>query len=100
MPDICSSGAYERFARLGREINAADEQDDDKIASKKFLSAVVCLKEELKVPTLENYGINKKEYRAMIDKMAQDAIDSGSPANTRRTVTKKDIEDIYRNMMQ
>ncbi len=93
------SGAYEQFAILGREIGVADEQDDDETASKKFLSAITHLKEELKIPTLETYGINKEDYWAVINKMAQDAIDSGSPANTRRTVTKKDIEAIYRRVM-
>lgn len=94
------SGAYERFAILGREIGVADEQEDEEIASKKFLSAIISLKEELKIPTLETYGISKEDYWAVIDKMAQDAIDSGSPANTRRTVTKTDIEAIYRRVMQ
>lgn len=94
------SGAYERFATLGRETGSATDLDDDETAAKKFLSAVVCLIEKLEIPSLEGYGISKEEYLAVIEKMAQDAVDSGSPANTRREVMKEDIVAIYKRVMQ
>lgn len=93
------SGAYARFAVLGRETGNAIESDDDGTAANKFLSAIVSLIEELKIPTIEAYGINREEYSKVIEKMAQDAMDSGSPANTRRNVTKEDIIDIYKRLM-
>lgn len=93
-------GAYERFAVLGREIGAADAADDIKTASNKFLSAVGRFIEELEIPSLEACGICREDYWNSIDKMAQDAMDSGSPVNTRRTVTKKEIETIYKNVMK
>lgn len=52
------------------------------------------------IPTLEEYGINKDEFLGCADKMAQDAIDSGSPSNTRRNITKENIINIYNQLWE
>lgn len=91
-------GAYDRFAVLGRAIGAAGESDSDEEASKKFLAAVEGICSELKTPSLEEFGIDKEEFFKVIDKMAYDAMDSGSPQNTQKEVTKEDVEQIYRNL--
>ena len=92
------SGAYDRFGELGRSIGAASAQDTDKDASEKFLVAVAELTEELETPTLEQYGIEKDAFFQVIGKMAHDAMESGSPQNTRRNVTQADVEQMYRNL--
>ena len=92
------SGAYDRFAELGRSIGAASSEDSDKEASEKFLAAVVKLTEELETPTLAEFGIDKEAFFQVIEKMAYDAMESGSPQNTRRTVTQADVEQMYRNL--
>ncbi len=91
-------GAYERFAQLGRSIGAASAEDADKEAAEKFLAAVEGLTKELETPTLEEFGIDKEEFFRVIDKMAYDALESGSPQNTCREVSKEDIEQMYRNL--
>lgn len=91
-------GAYERFAQLGRSIGAASAEDADKEAAEKFLAAVEGLTKELETPTLEEFGIDKEEFFRVIDKMANDALESGSPQNTCREVSKEDIEQMYRNL--
>ena len=91
-------GAYDRFADLGRAIGAANDADSDKEASEKFLQAVVDICDELETPTLEEYGINKEEFFNVIDKMAHDAMDSGSPQNTQREITQADVEQMYKNL--
>lgn len=92
------SGAYDRFGELGRSIGAASAQDTDRDASEKFLAAVAELTEELETPTLEQYGIEKEAFFQVIGKMAHDAMESGSPQNTRRNVTQADVEQMYRNL--
>lgn len=92
------SGAYDRFGELGRSIGAASAQDTDRDASEKFLAAVAGLTEELETPTLEQYGIEKEAFFQVIGKMAHDAMESGSPQNTRRNVTQADVEQMYRNL--
>lgn len=93
-------GAYDRFADLGRNIGAAATEDSDKEASEKFLAAVVALTQELETPTLAEFGIDKEAFFNVIEKMAYDAMDSGSPQNTQREITQADVEQMYRNLWQ
>ena len=91
-------GAYERFAELAKAIGAAAEKDSDKAAAEKLIAAIHELCAFCEVPTLEEYGINKSKFFASMDKMASDALDSGSPANTIKPVSKADILEIYRSL--
>lgn len=91
-------GAFSRFADLGRAVKVADETDEDEVAAQKFLDAVDELCEALETPSLEEFGINKEEFFAVIDKMSFDAMDSGSPQNSRKEVTQADVAQIYRNL--
>lgn len=91
-------GAYERFAELGRAIGAASDADSEKEASQKFLAAVVDLTKELEIPTLEEFGVDREAFFHAIGKMASDAMDSGSPQNTRRAISQADIEQMYKNL--
>lgn len=91
-------GAYDRFAELGRAVGVASDSDSDKEASEKFLAAVEAIVKELETPTLAEFGIDKEEFFKVIDKMAFDAMDSGSPQNTMREVTEEDVKQIYRNL--
>ena len=91
-------GAYDRFADLGRAIGVADATDEDKAAAEKFLSAIEGIVKELETPTLAEFGIDKDEFFKVIDKMAYDAMDSGSPQNTMREVSEEQVKQIYRNL--
>lgn len=91
-------GAYSRFATLGREIGAASEKDGDPEAGRKFLDAVCELTKKLRIPTLAEYGIDKNTFMSAVEKMAGDAMASGSPQNTRREITKEDIKAIYQSL--
>lgn len=91
-------GAYDRFADMARAIGVADDKDDDKAAAEKFISECKKLCDICEIPTLEGYGINKDEFFSKMDKMAGDAVASGSPANTIKTVEKEDVLNIYKNL--
>ena len=93
-------GAYGRFAALGREIGVSSEQESDADAANAFLSAVCGICKECEIPTLAGYGIDKEAFFAVIDKMAEDAIASGSPANTRKAVTKEDVVEMYKKLWE
>lgn len=92
------SGTYERFADLGKAVGVAAETDSDKEASEKFLNAVIGLTKELETPTLEEFGVNKEEFFKVIDKMAYDAMESGSPQNTQREISEEQIKEIYKKL--
>lgn len=91
-------GAYNRFGDLGRAIGVAAANDSDEEASKKFLAAVEALTAELETPTLEAHGIDRDAFFAVIDKMAFDAMASGSPQNTIREVSEEQVKEIYRKL--
>jgi alcohol dehydrogenase class IV len=91
-------GAYSRFAEMGRAIGAASPADSDETAAKKFLDAAAALVEELETPTLEAYGIDRAAFFDNIEKMAHDAMESGSPQNTLRPITQADVEQMYKNL--
>lgn len=91
-------GCYERFADIARLIGAADEDSSDVDAAKAFLHALDEICNACEIPTLEEYGIKKDEFFAVIDKMSDDAIASGSPANTIKSVNKEDVVKIYKKL--
>lgn len=92
-------GAKERFAKLGLAIGVASEEDSLTIASEKFLQAVEQLCSRLETPTLMEYGINREEFLGLVDKMAGDAMESGSPQNSRKQVSKEDVIGIYKGLV-
>lgn len=91
-------GAYDRFADMAITIGAASAKDDKKAAAKKFIDACIKLCEICEIPTLEKYGIDKAEFFEVMDKMADDALASGSPSNTIKDITKEDILNIYKSL--
>lgn len=91
-------GAYDRFADLGRAIGAAKDEDSDEAAAEKFLTEIENITKVLETPTLEEYGIDREKFFSVIDKMAFDAMASGSPQNTKRDLSEEDVKQIYRNL--
>lgn len=92
------SGAYEKFANLGRETGAASDSDSDETAAEKFIDSLQNICDVCEIPTLEQYGIDRAEYYSKITKMATDAVESGSPANTVKEVTVDDCIEIYKKL--
>ena len=94
---FAAEGAPERFASAARAVGASDNADD-RTAAQGFLTALEKLCRTVGIPTLAEYGIDRERFFAAMDKMADDALASGSPANTIREVTKQDILDIYASL--
>lgn len=92
------SGAYEKFANLGRETGVASDSDSDETAAEKFIDSLQSICDVCEIPTLEQYGIDRDEYYSKISKMATDAVASGSPANTVKKVTVDDCIEIYKKL--
>ena len=92
------SGAYEKFANLGRETGVASDSESDETAAEKFIDSLQSICDVCEIPTLEQYGIDRDEYYSKISKMATDAVASGSPANTVKEVTVDDCIEIYKKL--
>ena len=93
-------GDYPAFADLARAIGAADAGTPDPEAAAALIGAVNSLCKTCRVPTLAEYGINREDFFRVIDKMAEDAIASGSPANTMKPVTREDVIRIYQSLWE
>ncbi|NLU53243.1 MAG: iron-containing alcohol dehydrogenase [Clostridiaceae bacterium] len=91
-------GCYERFAAISRIIGAADDKSDDKEAAEAFIKKLSELCKHLKILSLKEYGICKDEFDKFKDKMAQNAMASGSPSNAIKEVTGEDILKIYNKL--
>lgn len=92
------SGAYEKFANLGRKTGVASDSDSNETAAEKFIDSLQNICDVCEIPTLEQYGIDRDEYYSKISKMATDAVASGSPANTVKEVTVDDCIEIYKKL--
>lgn len=91
--------AADRFADLARAIGVAGPEDADMDAAEKFIRACGELCQSCHIPTPEEYGIDRDAFLEKIPKMTQDALASGSPANTRKELTAEDIETIYKSLV-
>ena len=91
--------AADRFADLGRAIGVADAETADMEAAERFIRACGELCRSCRIPTPEEYGIDREEFLAKIPKMTEDALASGSPANTRKELSAEDITVIYKSLL-
>ena len=89
-------GAYSRFADMARAIGKATAEDSDEEAAKKFIDACDEICKTCNVSTLQEFGVDKEKFFENMSKMADDALASGSPANTIKETTKDDILTIYK----
>jgi alcohol dehydrogenase class IV len=92
------TAAEVRYAQCARTIGVASESDSDAQAGRKLVDALFARNRELEVPSPKNFGIPEVQYFSLIPTMAEQALASGSPQNNPRVPTKKEIEDIYRQI--
>lgn len=95
---FAAQGAPERFASLARAVGAASEESSDVDAAQALIHRLAELTQALQIPTLEAYGISKDAFQGLMDTMAEEALQSGSPANTLREVTKADVLTMYQSL--
>ena len=71
---------------------------EEKAAANAFFVKLEEICKICKVPDLRSYGIAESDYFRVIDKMAKDAWDSGSPSNAPGNITVSDIKEIYESL--
>lgn len=91
-------GAIGEFAFLAKELELVHDEVEDRAAADIFVKSIIDLINKLNIQTLEEYGVDRVEFFSNLDKMATDALASGSPANTQRIPTKEDIIKIYQKL--
>ena len=87
--------AEARYAEAARIIGVAAPGDPDAAAAEKLADGLAALNRDLGVPTPAGFGIDKTEWDAKLDLMADQALASGSPANNPRVPSKDEIVALY-----
>ena len=87
--------ATERLAVIGRLL-----RPDLATFSNSELADVVAVEikklcNDLKIPNMKAYGIDKERFGQVVSKMATDALASGSPGNNPRVPSHEEIVDLY-----
>ncbi|MGO3733348.1 MAG: iron-containing alcohol dehydrogenase [Vagococcus sp.] len=88
--------AEKDLAELARLILTNVEGKSDEMLTDELIIRVKELCSNLEIPNMEGWGIDKEEFYAAIDKMATDAIASGSPANNPRVPTHEEVVELYK----
>ncbi len=92
------SGATARMNNLAKEIGVYRPGMTADEGAEAFVVATVALLRTLNIKTPAEFGINRDDFSRLIPKMADDALASGSPGNTRRVPNKDDIMELYHKL--
>ena len=94
---FASAGVPDRFAAISRYCGLSDDPNDE-TAAESLIKRIHELLAELHIPAMSELGIGKNAYYGVLDKMADDALASGSPQNTWRQPSKQDIIALYKEV--
>ncbi len=89
--------APDRYAQIARTLGCTDAESNDTDACNDLIQYLEELNRFLELPRLSQCrGVTKKKFDQQVEKMASDAIASGSPANNPRVPDEKEIVELYR----
>ena len=90
-------GALARYSTVARTLGWARAADGDEAAVGMLLDGVAELNGRLEIPRLRDFpGIDAARFDRSLEKMAADALASGSPQNNPVVPTVDDIVALYR----
>lgn len=92
--DFTKDAAVQRFADIGRHILENKDLSDEQLAEE-LVKKIMGLCRSLNIPSIKEWGIEKQAFESAINKMATDAIASGSPGNNPKVPTQEEIERLY-----
>ena len=89
-------GALERYAEVARVMRLATSADSAAAAGDKLVAGLIALNSRLKVPRFgASPGVERARFEAVKNKMAADAMASGSPQNNPLVPTTEQIVSLY-----
>ncbi len=90
------SASVERYATVARLLGCCPSQVADEHAAESLVEGLEQLNADLDVPRLRDCrGVEETRFRALLSKMAGDALASGSPQNNPRIPTAEEIVSLY-----
>lgn len=90
------AGATERYAMIADKKGLAPPDDAPESAARRLASGLEALNSQLGIPSLRKCpGIERGEFEKVLDRMAEDALTSGSPQNNPVVPTAAQIRELY-----
>jgi alcohol dehydrogenase len=90
------AGALKRYADVARVMRLATSADSDTAAGERLVTGLAALNTRLEVPRLGACpGVERARFEEVKDKMAADAMASGSPQNNPVVPTAQQIVELY-----
>ncbi|MBL9208358.1 MAG: iron-containing alcohol dehydrogenase [Opitutaceae bacterium] len=90
-------GAPDRYATVARTLGWAQPETEDNDAAASLADGLEALNRRLNIPRLRDYPrMEEGRFRALLEKMAGDALASGSPQNNPVVPTAGQIVELYR----
>ena len=90
--------APERYADCAKAMGVAHIDDSHEVANQKLVQALAEINKDLKVPTLAEFGVDRKYFDEVVQTMAEQAIASGSPSNNPITPTIAEMISLYKQL--
>ncbi len=89
-------GSIQRYATVARAMGCATGGQSAQAAAEALVEGLEQLNVDLQVPRLgQCRGVNEKSFKDGVQKMAHDALASGSPQNNPRVPSDQEIVDLY-----
>ena len=85
-----------RYARVAQAMGENVEGLTTLEAANLAARSIKRLVQDIKIPSLQELGVDKEKLGKLAPQMAEDAIASGSPANNPRQATKEEIIELYK----
>ncbi len=96
LENILTDESRSRFAECYKTMGY--EYSDEQDGIDKLLTKIKQVTQKLQVPTLSQFGIEVEEYFSKIEIMAEQALASGSPANSPKALSKEEIMNLYKKL--
>lgn len=88
--------AVNRFAKIGRIMHPESEDLSEERLADLTIASIKRLCRDLQIPNMRQYGIDEEQFAQAVEKMARDALASGSPGNNPRVPSHAEIVRLYR----
>lgn len=90
--------APERYADCAKAIGCAHADDAIEVANQKLIKTLIAINQDLKVPTLAEFGVDKHYFDEVVQTMAEQALASGSPSNNPIVPTLEQMVSLYQQL--
>ncbi|AZU62270.1 iron-containing alcohol dehydrogenase [Neobacillus mesonae] len=93
--EFSKEACIDRLADMGRIFDPESRTLTNEKAAEIAVCSVKELCRKLSIPNLKGWGIDQEEFERVVEKMAVDAIASGSPGNNPRIPTHSELVELY-----